>query len=324
MNDISKDFDKNGMISVSVLLIIIIFVIVLPHLIYRKESYHNRETDHVYELSIISQFKNESTNFEEWLSHYTEQGVDHFYLIDDDSTDAYQPFLIPYQRKNMVTLVKSLGRHSQTKNYNYFFKDMVRKQSKWVIVCDFDEFIYPHKGNTIKDYLNRVPTDVGEIMIPWKMFGSNGHIQQPHSIRVSLVGRANYDEKKKIEGSHFNGKKYRTLSKYIVRTEALNNLSIHYAKLYRPYKCITSDGNACKTNGFACVNEEILRNSHLHCNHYAIQSWDWFQRVKMTRGSATTKKNDKVRNESYFKRYDNNEKIDNELAERVEKTNNQW
>ena len=157
MNDISKDFDKNGMISVSVLLIIIIFVIVLPHLIYRKESYHNRETDYVYELSIISQFKNESTNFEEWLSHYTEQGVDHFYLIDDDSTDAYQPFLIPYQRKNMVTLVKSLGRHSQTKNYNYFFNDMVRKQSKWIMVCDFDEFIY---GANIKiEFIERIRSE---------------------------------------------------------------------------------------------------------------------------------------------------------------------
>ena len=317
MNNILKEYSKDGLILVSVLLFFIISIIGFSHLVYRKESYHNTQTDYVYELSIISQFKNESTNFEEWLNHYTKQGVDHFYLIDDDSTDTYQPFLLPYQRKKMVTLVKSLGRHSQTKNYNYFFRDMVRKQSKWVIVCDFDEFIYPHRGTTIKDYLNSVPTDVGEIMIPWKMFGSNSHIQQPRSIRVSLVRRANYDEKKKIEGGRFNGKEHTNLSKYIVRTAALYKLSIHSATLYRPYKCITSDGNPCSTRGWARINEEILRNSHLHCNHYPIQSWDWFQKVKMTRGSAASKRNDKVRNEAYFKRYDNNDKLDNELAQRV-------
>jgi hypothetical protein len=39
-------------------------------------------------------------------------------------------------------------------------------------------------------------------------------------------------------------------------------------------------------------------------NHYAIQSLDWFKAVKMTRGAADSANYDKIRDLTYFKRYD--------------------
>ena len=145
---------QRGLLEAVLLLTIIVCTILMIHVRYKKKKISNMiQRDYLYQLSVISQFKNESINLQEWLTHYTSQGVDHFYLIDDDSTDAYQPILKPFQQKQMITLVRSLGRHQQVRNYNYFFKDLVRKQSKWVIVCDLDEFVYSHKGTTIKNYL---------------------------------------------------------------------------------------------------------------------------------------------------------------------------
>ena len=40
-----------------------------------------------YYLSIVAIFKNESWILKEWIEHYLNQGVDHFFLIDNGSTD---------------------------------------------------------------------------------------------------------------------------------------------------------------------------------------------------------------------------------------------
>ena len=40
-------------------------------------------------LSILSTFKNEATILKEWIDYYLQQGFDHFYLIDNGSTDNF-------------------------------------------------------------------------------------------------------------------------------------------------------------------------------------------------------------------------------------------
>ena len=43
----------------------------------------------IYKLSVGALFKNESHSIKEWIKHYLYHGVEHFYLIDDGSTDNY-------------------------------------------------------------------------------------------------------------------------------------------------------------------------------------------------------------------------------------------
>ena len=66
-------------------------------------------------------------------------------------------------------------------------------------------------------------------------------------------------------------------------------------------------------NLFYKIDETILLNSFLHLNHYAIQSYDWFMRIKATRGDATDINSNNVRNETYFKNFDLNDIDDTEL-----------
>ena len=42
-----------------------------------------------YYLSVFAVFKNKSHIFRERITHYLKEGVDHFYLFDNGSTDNY-------------------------------------------------------------------------------------------------------------------------------------------------------------------------------------------------------------------------------------------
>src|SRR5690606_15196447 len=96
-----------------------------------------------------------------------------------------------------------------------------------------------------------------------------------------------------------------------------NMLDIHFSKINGTTKEITSDGQCIDKNNssFQYIDENILKNSNLHCNHYPLQSFDWFKKIKMTRGSASSKQNDKIRSIDYYNAFDShsNQLIDNEL-----------
>jgi len=136
------------------------------------------------------------------------------------------------------------------------------------------------------------------------MFGSNGHISQPESIRHSFVTRESYANLRTING------------KCITRTNVLSCINIHQSILCNKNGLvITSDGNRQTQvdKNFVNISEENLKNSCLHLNHYAIQSWEWFSNVKMTRGDVSSSALNSVRNESYFKAYDYNVVFDDSI-----------
>ena len=65
-------------------------------------------------------------------------------------------------------------------------------------------------------------------------------------------------------------------------------------------------------------SENDLTTAYLHCNHYPIQSYEWYMKVKATRGAADRSEHEFVRGEEYFIKYDKetNEVSDPELSEK--------
>jgi hypothetical protein len=254
-------------------------------------------------ICIVSVFKNEICALEEWINHYINQGVDHFFLTDNGSNDDYMSVLSKYIQSGIVTLNVNSTKYQQVQHLNVFINDA--KKYEWVIIVDLDEFVYARKGfNTVKQYLTQLDQNVNQIYIPWKMFGSNGHISQPNSILRSFLTRDSYVNLRIING------------KCITRTNQLNRFYLHSSSLHNTNGLvITSDGNqqTHADKNLVNISEEILKNSCLHLNHYAIQSWEWFSNVKMTRGDATSNTADHVRNQSYFEGYDLNKFFDSEL-----------
>jgi hypothetical protein len=221
----------------------------------------------MYTLSTLSIFLNEGMNFKEWIDHYLWQGVEHFYLIDNGSTDNYKEIIEPYMK--YITLYDRPERNSQAKHYNEIFLK-IKNDTKWLFVCDLDEFLFNVDADkTLLDYL----ADKDEycaISTHMRMFGSRDEYEHPESIRLAF-----FDRDKEL---HDNGKS-------IVKCSKVVNLDIHFHSYVENCNILTD-------------------NDNIHLNHYFLQSKEYFDKIKKTRGDAVQKASDNVRNDEYFKRRD--------------------
>lgn len=235
----------------------------------------------LYYLSVLAIFKNEKYVINEWIEHYINEGVEHFYLIDNGSDDGYN--IKRLDKVDLVTDNTPYVLNIQSIRYNNHFLKKIKEESEWVIVVDLDEFMYIRKEfNKISTYLQRLPNTIEQIAVPWKMFGSSGLLEQPNSI-FDFIYRCQSD--KKIE------------CKCIIRTKYLISFNIHCSYTVSN-KMITTNNKTYDANPFIDISEKILNDSYIHLNHYALQSLNWFQRVKMLRGDADNKIN--VRDLNYF------------------------
>jgi hypothetical protein len=234
-------------------------------------------------LSILAIMKNEAMNLKIWIDHYIWQGVDHFYIIDNNSDDKSIQIIEDLINNGYpITLYKLFEQHKQIEHYRYVYdKEKLQEKTKWLIVADLDEFFYCNNSkisNEIKNY-----EDYDFITSKWRMFGSNNCIEHPKDIRTSLT--------KRVLELHPN-------TKYIFQTKNIYSRSLNIHELNDGY-----------TNNIDL--SEIFR-----LNHYPIQSKDFFEKVKMTRGAAD--RIDNVRDWNYFDRYNlNTDYEDNDLKNMI-------
>lgn len=245
-------------------------------------------------LCVYAIFKNESHIMKEWLDHYITEGVDHFYLIDNGSTDNYEDILKSYSDRITLFHDNEKGHKIQGKIYqrNVFTKF---KETIWMICVDFDEFMYTKTG-TLRSELEKAEyIDVGQIMVPWKMFGSSGHIKQPSSVIKSFLYR------KQLPFHCFGN--YKT----ICRTEAIEEIDgVHW------YEHVKDGYRTIKYSEQSSLTEDAQNNLPFQLNHYIVQSWEWYKNTKMTRGDSNFETNH--RTEESFKEWDNNDILDDELS----------
>ena len=217
-------------------------------------------------LCVGAIFKNEKLIMKEWLEHYIREGVDHFVLVDNGSDDDYMQVLEPFIAQGIVTLFADTAVYAQVKFYNRYVRKIGRS-FEWILIVDFDEFVYARKNHSsIKSYLSRLDQKVGQVLIPWKIFGSSAHIQQPASVLESFTERSHYDGQQKqgmIDGMH-------GLGKYLVRSRYLLRLLPHKAIVLPWCHEITSDNTLIFT-GTADVVEESLGKK----NYYDYKERDW-------------------------------------------------
>jgi hypothetical protein len=233
----------------------------------------------MFYLSVLAIFKNETDNLKVWIEHYLWQGVSHFYLIDNGSTDSPLNILQEYINNGIVTYYFKPEKHMQTEHYRWVFDyENMKTKTVWLAVCDMDEFFYGvDKKLTTKlkalEYFNVIYAN-------WYMFGSDNLIKQPADIRTSIIHR-----KPEI---HEN-------TKYIFKPASIKTSSMIWIHgIVKP-----GTMNPLKTHPKIRIANKLIK-----LNHYPIQSLEFFKKVKMTRGSANVSKHDKVRDMEYFKRYD--------------------
>ena len=242
----------------------------------------------MYYLSIGAIFKNESLIMREWIEHYIFHGVNHFYLINDNSSDDFISILQPYIDKGIVTLFQHtspwdyyLGR--QKDMYNYFIFPYLH-ETQWLFIADLDEYLWSPMSIDLKYTLQQCE-HIGQIQIKDYLFGSNGYLLQPSSIIQSFTKRSH----SMTEGG----------TKYIINTNfQFKELTIHYAFF---------------TNKHDEDNHFILLGSpYFQVNHYSSQSQEYWEKIKCTRGDCD---NWRIRTISDFELVDLNDVDDMGLYE---------
>lgn len=117
---------------------------------------------------------------DEWINFHKLVGVEHFYLINHNSTDDFREILQPYIDEGLVSLYEAIfiekdlyakreWINTQTGNYIHII-DLAKKETEWLAIIDLDEFIMPKEERDLRKWLRSYPNEVG-IQLNWKMFG---------------------------------------------------------------------------------------------------------------------------------------------------------
>lgn len=263
--------------------------------------------NHKYKLSLLSMFKNESMIIEEWLQHYISEGVAHFYLIDNGSTDNYETKISKFNNK--ISLVKDKERHAnetQPMLFNKHFLDIIKKESEWIIIADMDEYIYSRKGfQTLSEYFLTMPSHIDNIVLPWKNFGSSNIISQPESIKSGFISCEDPLHFKKRITENFVAH-----CKSITKTSSVISLNVHECNKHISNKYFSDFSLITNNLDFYDINKQ-----YIHLNHYQHMSKQYYNEVKIKRGDAQTDSTNNYHMERYI--YENtffNKVNDYELA----------
>jgi len=208
----------------------------------------------MYKLSVGAIFKDEEWAIDEWMQHYLVRGVDHFYLINDGSTDTSVEKLKKYMDKiTLFHIIYPYYPNRQSDIYNLYILPHL-KETEWLLMVDLDEFVWSPRSISLVDVLK--DCHVGQIQIRQVPF-------IPDENQESIVSCTRKD------------KAYPTTEawKYFVNSKyEFSSLYIHYAKF--------KDEKYENINHYINVNPDwfIL-------NHYSYQSREVW-RKKIERGDA--------------------------------------
>jgi len=270
------------------------------------ENFHNEENKKTqiiepiinkkYNFSVMAIFKNETMNLKVWLDHYLWQGVEHFYLIDNNSDDNPLNILQDYIDMGIVTYYFKPEKHKQVEHYRYVFdNEKIKEKTKWLCICDLDEFFFGTSTKLINVLENEY--DNYDVIYTHSFFyGSDNLINQPKDIRTSIVYRTD---------DTVNG------IKYIFKPSCINNSSeiwIHW---------LVEPGTFQKKSG----QNETFHDTNFRLNHYICQSLEYFQNVKMTRGDVSVNENEYIRTMDTYYYYEKTAIIKDDILKQIIENN---
>ncbi len=207
----------------------------------------------MYKLSVGCLFKNESHCMKEWLDHYLNRGVEHFYMINDQSTDDFMTILKDYDCITLFNADQSYYLGRQKNMYNQYILPHI-KETKWLLMVDMDEFVWSPQY-----YLTHVLDQcehLAQIQFYDVLYGSNHHIEQPLSLVDAFTMRQHEP---------------RRCLKYFVHSQyEFTSLNVHHADFLMP-----------ELNKFIILDFNYFIN-----NHYCCQSLDFWNNIKCTRGDS--------------------------------------
>jgi len=243
-----------------------------------------KKPNFLYKLSACLLIKNETENLNDWIEHYINEGVEHFFITSNNSTDGIDNFILNSEYKNMITLITDNSDiniyNDQLEHRNCLcknFYNIIKNYTEWCILVDIDEFMYGKNGYTLSSFIDTLDEDIGCFYVYWNIFkptvDSENKISDQFSLKKSCK-RINLDL---ISDLSYEIKFASKFGKSIFRTSMLQDhtqLWIH--KVFTSGKIITNYGNISNYNydnvDDICWSESNYTKVNICLNHYAIRN----------------------------------------------------
>ena len=255
----------------------------------KREIKRNKETPKHY-LSVVVIAKNEGPYFKEWLDWHISQGVEKFYVYDNESTDGTKEVLQPYIEKGIVEYTYFPGYRKQLAAYDECLKKH-RYDTRWLAVIDMDEFIIPLKNTSIPEYLKDFE-DFPVVEINWLCYGSSGQKQR---LPGGVMERFKRHSLPNHELNHH-------VKSIVDPRRIYGMIGCHEAARING-KAADSDGNRVKVSW----RDREPVHDRIKINHYAVRSYEEFIEKKgRGRASGPTRQLE----DEYFRQFDLNDLSD--------------
>lgn len=229
-----------------------------------------------YELSVCAIFQNEAPYLQEWIEHHRKNGVEHFWLYNNRSTDNYEVVLKDYIEEGIIEMIQWEPEHQNVVEWNVIqcnaYKDAIRrakKISRWCAFLDTDEFLFCPDGRLISKVLKAYKS-CGGVGVNWVMYGCSQieKLLPGEKMLDCLVYRSPLD--------HPDNRHIKTITQPHLVKDCVNP---HYF-LYKKKKHLTVDENFSPIEGpFSNQNSVHL----FRINHYWSRDLDFFLNHKILR-----------------------------------------
>lgn len=147
--------------------------------------------DHDAYFAAAAIFQNEADYLAEWLAFHEAEGVQHFYLYDNASTDDFLYVVRPWIDRGVVTLMSWNEAFDDGAQMHAYSDCLARAQHfRWIAFIDIDEFLFSPTGEAVRDILTRFEGEAG-IVVNWQVYGSSRLDSRPPGLVIeNFVWRA--------------------------------------------------------------------------------------------------------------------------------------
>lgn len=240
-----------------------------------------------YYLAVCAIAKNEGPYFKEWIEWHQKQGVEKFYIYDNESTDCTKEVLAPYIESGVVEYTYFPGYRKQLAAYDDCM-ERFRFEARWIAFIDLDELIVPIKDRSIPEFLRKFE-GAPAVEINWLIYGSGG-------AKEKVAGTMMERFKHHSHPTHYLNRHVKSV---VDTRQVFNLIGCHEAARISGH-AVDSHGNPIKKH----FREREPQQDVIRINHYAVRSYEEFLE-KQTRGRASgTERTVKT---EYFERYDLND-----------------
>lgn len=237
-------------------------------------------------LAVCAIAKNEGPYFAEWIEWHRRQGVEKFYIYDNESTDDTREVLAPYIEAGVVDYTFFPGSKRQLAAYDDCF-ERHRTDTRWIAVIDLDEFIVPVQDRSLPEFLRRME-EFPAVEINWLIYGSGGaKTREPGGV----------------------------MERFRCHSLPEHRLNRHVKSIVDPRRicamigCHEAAGLGCRAADShgrrveKSFRDRVPQQDVIRINHYAVKSYEEFL-AKRARGRARV---NSLRDLGYFREYDLND-----------------